>query len=463
MRCATVTTMHGRLDLRDLEALYREYADVPLVSISDAQREPMPWANWRATVYHGLPDDLYRFHPEPGGYLCFLGRICPEKRVDRAIAIAKRAGFELKIAAKVDAADEEYFETEIRHLLDDPLVDFIGEIGDGEKEAFLGGAAALLMPIDWPEPFGLVVIESMACGTPVIAFPFGSMPELIEPGVNGALVESVGDAVAAVEALAALDRTLCRRSFEQRFTTTRMARNYITVYEGLVEEVVSSPGSIRAARARYPDPGSCARGGRGAGASRVAQPSRRQGVTAAIAEAPVSKGALSTGFVTNPHRPGDHRALRDEGQSTSSHLPYPGSARGTDALRVTLPPKVGIQVGRALALDLCVEQAQLAFERGAALFRRALEQILKAGAQPSRHLNRGSGVFADLLERQAHVVVPRNDLGHESHRTGLVAVFAARKPAMHEVAQKVVETVDGLHRRGRVERLGEAAHADVDQ
>jgi glycosyltransferase involved in cell wall biosynthesis len=236
-----VATMHGRLDLRDLEPLYREYADVPLVSISDAQREPMAWANWRATVYHGLPDDLYRFHPEPGGYLAFLGRICPEKRVDRAIAIAKRAGIELKIAAKVDAADEEYFETEIRHLLDDPLVDFIGEIGDGEKEAFLGGATALLMPIGWPEPFGLVVIEAMACGTPVIAFPFGSMPELVEPGVNGALVESVDEAIAAVEALAAFDRRLCRRSFEERFTAPRMARNYVRVYEELVDEAVWSP------------------------------------------------------------------------------------------------------------------------------------------------------------------------------------------------------------------------------
>jgi glycosyltransferase involved in cell wall biosynthesis len=241
IRCATVTTMHGRLDLRDLEPLYREYADVPLVSISDAQREPMPWANWRATVYHGLPDDLYRFYPEPGGYLAFLGRICPEKRVDRAFAIAQRAGIELKIAAKVDAADKEYFETEIRHLLDDPLVDFIGEIGDGEKEAFLGGAAALLMPIGWPEPFGLVVTEAMACGTPVIAFPFGSMPELIEPGVNGALVESVDQAVLAVEALAALDRRLCRRSFEERFTTDRMARDYVRVYEALVEEAGLSP------------------------------------------------------------------------------------------------------------------------------------------------------------------------------------------------------------------------------
>jgi glycosyltransferase involved in cell wall biosynthesis len=250
IRCATVTTMHGRLDLRDLEPLYREYADVPLVSISDAQREPMPWAHWRATVYHGLPDDLYRFYPEPGGYLAFLGRICPEKRVDRAIAIAQRSGIELKIAAKVDAADKEYFETEIRHLLDDPLVDFVGEIGDGEKESFLGGAAALLMPIDWPEPFGLVVIEAMACGTPVIAFPFGSMPELIEPGVNGALVESVDQAIAEVEALAALDRRLCRRSFEQRFTVARMAKNYVRAYEELAEETASSLG-----RSALPEPG----------------------------------------------------------------------------------------------------------------------------------------------------------------------------------------------------------------
>jgi glycosyltransferase involved in cell wall biosynthesis len=250
MGCATVTTMHGRLDLRDLVPLYREYADVPLVSISDARRRPMPRANWRATVYHGLPDDLYRFHPEPGGYLAFLGRICPEKRVDRAIAIAQRAGMELKIAAKVDAADKEYFETEIRHLLDDPLVDFIGEIGDGEKEAFLGGAAALLMPIDWPELFGLVVIEAMACGTPVIAFPFGSMPELVEPGVNGALVESVDEAIAPVEALAAFDRRLCRRSFEERFTAPRMARNYVRVYEELVEEAVWSPGRAALPAAR---------------------------------------------------------------------------------------------------------------------------------------------------------------------------------------------------------------------
>jgi glycosyltransferase involved in cell wall biosynthesis len=185
----------------------------------------------RARVYHGLPDDLYRFHPEPGGYLAFLGRICAEKGVGQAIAIAQRAGIPLQIAAKVDAADEAYFESEIRQLLDDPLVEFIGEIGDGDKEALLGGAAALRMPINWPEPFGLVVIEAIACGTPVIAFPFGSMPELIEPSVNGALVDSTEQAVSAVEALAALDRRACRRSFEERFTAARMAENYVN--EGL--------------------------------------------------------------------------------------------------------------------------------------------------------------------------------------------------------------------------------------
>jgi glycosyltransferase involved in cell wall biosynthesis len=242
IRCATVTTMHGRLDLRELVPLYREYADIPLVSISDAQRNPLPWANWRATVYHGLPDDLYGFHPEPGGYLAFLGRICPEKGVDRAIAIARRAGVELKIAAKVDPADEEYFETEIRHLLNEPLVDFIGEIGDGDKEAFLGGALALLMPIGWPEPFGLVVIEAMACGTPVIAFPFGSMPELIEPGLSGFLVENVDQAAEAVDTVARLDRKLCRRVFDERFTAARMADDYVGVYAQLVDEAAPFDG-----------------------------------------------------------------------------------------------------------------------------------------------------------------------------------------------------------------------------
>ena len=297
IRCATVTTMHGRLDLRDLVPLYREYAEVPLVSISDAQREPMPWANWHATVYHGLPDDLYRFHPEPGGYLAFLGRICPEKRVDRAIAIAKRAGIELKIAAKVDAADQEYFETEIRHLLDDPLVDFIGEIGDGQKEAFLGGAAALLMPIGWPEPFGLVVIEAMACGTPVIAFPFGSMPELIEPGVNGFLVESAGvggcSGPGARRARPQAVPPFLRRALHHG----SHGRELRACVRGSRRGAGIVAWSIRAARARYLDPGSCARGGRGAAASHLARPSRRQRVTTAMrAEARLSTSALSTSF-----------------------------------------------------------------------------------------------------------------------------------------------------------------------
>ena len=291
-------------DLRDLVPLYREYAEVPLVSISDAQREPMPWANWCATVYHGLPDDLYRFHPESGGYLAFLGRICPEKRVDRAIAIAKHAGIELKIAAKVDAADQEYFETEIRHLLDDPLVDFIGEIGDGEKEAFLGGAAALLMPIGWPEPFGLVVIEAMACGTPVIAFPFGSMPELIEPGVNGFLVESAGEAVVAVQALAALDRRLCRRSFEERFTTARMVENYVRVYEDLVEEPVSSPGrsALPQQGISIPIPAPVAAEARQPRAW-LEQAGVNGSSTAMRAEAPLSTAASSVEVRPRPSRP----------------------------------------------------------------------------------------------------------------------------------------------------------------
>jgi glycosyltransferase involved in cell wall biosynthesis len=254
-------------------------------------------------VCHGLPDDLYRFHPEPGGYLAFLGRICPEKRVDRAIEIAKRAGIELKIAAKVDPVDEEYFETEIRHLLDDPLVDFIGEIGDGEKEAFLGGAAALLMPIGWPEPFGLVVIEAMACGTPAIAFPFGSMPELVEPGVNGAMVESVDEAIAAVEALAAFDRRLCRRSFEERFTAARMAKNYVRVYEALVEEAVWSQGraALPAEGIQIAVPALVAEERQPA--ALFDQPGVNGSSTAMRAEAPLSTAASSVDVRPRPSRP----------------------------------------------------------------------------------------------------------------------------------------------------------------
>ncbi|MGA2191927.1 MAG: glycosyltransferase family 4 protein, partial [Nitrospirota bacterium] len=178
-----VTTLHGRLDIPDLAPLYREFSEMPLVSISDAQRGPLPWANWQATVYHGLPPGLLRLHERPGSYLAFLGRVSPEKRLDRAIEIARAADMELKVAAKVDKADEKYFGDVIRPLLGQPGIDFIGEIDERRKDSFLGGAYALLAPIDWPEPFGLVMIESMACGTPVISYPCGSVPEIIDEGI----------------------------------------------------------------------------------------------------------------------------------------------------------------------------------------------------------------------------------------------------------------------------------------
>jgi glycosyltransferase involved in cell wall biosynthesis len=230
-----VTTLHGRLDLPDLVPLYQEFAEMPVVSISDAQREPLAWINWVATVHHGIPHDLYSFHPDPGDYLAFVGRISPEKRVDRAIEIARRTGMPLKVAAKVDPADRDYFDGQIKPLFDDSLVEYLGEIGDREKNDLLGGAHALLFPIDWPEPFGLVMIESMACGTPVIAYQHGSVPELIDEGVNGFIVSSVDEAVHAVNKVATLDRHVCRAAFETRFTVDRMARDYLAVYEHLLE------------------------------------------------------------------------------------------------------------------------------------------------------------------------------------------------------------------------------------
>jgi len=225
-----LTTLHGRLDLPELVPLYEEFSDIPCVSISEAQRAPLPHAHWLATVHHGLPPDLLSFQPEPGAYLAFLGRISPEKRVDRAIAIARACGQPLRIAAKVDPADADYFEHEIRPLLDDPLVDFIGEIGDAEKPAFLGHARALLFPIDWPEPFGLVMIEALACGTPVIAFRGGSVAEVIDDGVTGFVVGSLEEAFAATDRIATLDRRVCRAVFEQRFTVARMAADYVDLY-----------------------------------------------------------------------------------------------------------------------------------------------------------------------------------------------------------------------------------------
>jgi glycosyltransferase involved in cell wall biosynthesis len=230
-----LTTLHGRLDIPDLRPLYREFRDMPVVSISAAQREPLPFANWIGTVHHGLPQDLYRFRGEPGDYLAFVGRVTPEKRVDRAIEIAKRVGLPLRIAAKVDAIDREYFENVVEPLLRDPLIEYVGEIGDGEKQQFLGSARVLLFPIDWPEPFGLVMIEAMACGTPVIAFRGGSVPEVLEHGRTGFIVDDLDDAVDATRRVGELSRQRCRETFEERFTASRMARDYLELYAAMLE------------------------------------------------------------------------------------------------------------------------------------------------------------------------------------------------------------------------------------
>jgi glycosyltransferase involved in cell wall biosynthesis len=226
-----VTTLHGRLDIPDLVPLYRAFSDMPLISISDAQRTPLRWANWRGTVHHGMPKNALRPYTGRGQYLAFLGRTSPEKGLEPAIQIAKRVGMPLKIAAKIDKADVEYFATRIKPLLNHPLIDFVGEIGYGEKNEFLGNAAALLFPINWPEPFGIVLIEALACGTPVIAYPFGSVLELIEDGVTGFLVDDIEGAARALHNLDRIDRTICRRRFEERFTAKRMAQDYLAIYE----------------------------------------------------------------------------------------------------------------------------------------------------------------------------------------------------------------------------------------
>jgi glycosyltransferase involved in cell wall biosynthesis len=229
-----VTTLHGRLDIPDLQPIYDEFGDMPVVSISNDQRAPLPQARWIETVHHGMPLDELEPRVASGEYLAFLGRISPEKRADRAIEVARRAGMPLRIAAKIDDVDREYFDNEIEPLLEADHVEFVGEIGPEEKAEFLGHARALLFPIDWAEPFGLVMIESMACGTPVIAYRSGSVPEVIDDGVSGFIVEDIDGAVDAVRRLDELDRGAVRAAFEARFSVERMARDYVKVYERLI-------------------------------------------------------------------------------------------------------------------------------------------------------------------------------------------------------------------------------------
>jgi glycosyltransferase involved in cell wall biosynthesis len=229
-------TLHGRLDLWELQLIFREYAEVPLISISDAQRQPLPWANWLATIHHGLPDDLYACNEKEGEYLVYVGRISPEKRVDAAVHIAVQAGLPLKIAAKVDRADREYFEAEIRPLLTHPLVQYLGEVDDRSKEELLGGALAFLHPVDWPEPFGLAMIEAMACGTPVLARRRGSIPEVVDHGLTGFIFDQDEEAVAFLrQGLPFFSRRRCREHFEHRFSVRRMAASYLAAYRAILD------------------------------------------------------------------------------------------------------------------------------------------------------------------------------------------------------------------------------------
>ncbi len=231
----TLTTLHGRQDLPEMPDIYHAFPHMPLVSISNHQRKPVPPVNWRGTVYHGMPENLLKEGRGEGGYLAFLGRICHDKGILPAIEIARRAGLPLKVAAKVDPADQDYFEKEVRPVLDEsPHVEFIGEIGDAQKPEFLGRARALLFPISWPEPFGLVMIEAMACGTPVIAFDCGSVPEIMEDGLTGFVVKDVDEAAAAAGKLGWLYRPTIRSRFEERFSAHAMARQYVAIYEELL-------------------------------------------------------------------------------------------------------------------------------------------------------------------------------------------------------------------------------------
>jgi glycosyltransferase involved in cell wall biosynthesis len=231
-----LTTLHGRLDIPELQPLYKEYFQVPVVSISDSQRKPLPGANWKSTVYHGLPLDLYSYNAQAQDYLVFIGRISPEKRIDRAIEIAIKAGIPLRIAAKVDKVDKDYFETQIKKLIDHPLIEMYGEVGDREKQELLGNAMGLVFPVNWPEPFGLAMIEAMACGTPVIAYRCGSIPEVVDEGITGFVVNSQEEAVEAVGKLPQLSRRLVRQTFEKRFSAERMTHDYLKVYKSLIKQ-----------------------------------------------------------------------------------------------------------------------------------------------------------------------------------------------------------------------------------
>lgn len=231
----SVTTLHGRLDLDDLQPLYRRFRDAPVVSISYAQRKPLPKAHWIGNVYHGLPPHSQGRSSKSEDYLAFLGRISPEKRPDRAIEIALATGMKLKIAAKVDAVDRIYYESEIKPMLNHPNIEYIGEIGDDQKTEFLSNAYALLFPIDWPEPFGLAVIEAMQCGTATIAFNCGAITEILEDGVSGFVVDSLPEAIAAVRRVASIDRAACQKAFEERFTSARMATEYVAIYRKIID------------------------------------------------------------------------------------------------------------------------------------------------------------------------------------------------------------------------------------
>jgi glycosyltransferase involved in cell wall biosynthesis len=237
LRSPHVTTLHGRLDIPDLVPLYQEFTDMPVVSISEHQRQPLPFADWQGTVYNGIPENLFTFRSSHGSYLLFLGRISPEKGVEDAIRIAEHSGMPIRVSGKIDKVDEDYFRERIKPLLKQPFVELIGELEQAEKDELMGNAYATLFPIAWPEPFGLVMIESMACGTPVIAYRQGSVPEVMQEGHSGFIVSGPEEAVSAVERVGSLERYRIRRYFEERFSAARMTDDYLAVYQGLMNPI----------------------------------------------------------------------------------------------------------------------------------------------------------------------------------------------------------------------------------